>query len=362
MCVRLSHVSTRHLTTAATLAALLPAANAFAQDTPPVDEAPSPAPSAQAPATPAATGTPDVPPPATPPNAPDAPDAPPTPGPGAAATATEAEPPAPLEADVIYRADGGVLRGTVVEVVPNVEVRIRLATGEVATVARRDILHFEHLAAVPVEVEPRPAVLRASMGPLGWVHIEDSDEARLEHAGPGHGWIGVCSSPCDMAVPTDGVYRIVGPNLETSRPFALGARDGEYETLHVHGGSHRAVAGGVLVLALGVPLSLSIAFGTVGYARTGSGGPLTPTERTIEQSSLLAGGIAALAGITMILTNLSTGVSQTVMPAAPTSAGPPYGSGISSLGKDAPKEARAPGAEALSAPAPMETPVFAVRF
>ena len=159
MCVRLSHVSTLHLTTAAALAALLPAANAFAQDPRPAEDALSPAPSAQAPP---ATSTPDVPPPPAPPASPPSPDAPSTTGPGAAATATEAEPPAPLEPDVIYLADGGVLRGTVIEVVPNVEVRIRLATGEVATVARRDILHFEHLAAVPVEVEPPPSALRAS--------------------------------------------------------------------------------------------------------------------------------------------------------------------------------------------------------
>jgi hypothetical protein len=356
MCVRLPHVSTLHLTAAA-LVALLPAADAFAQEPPPAEDAPSPAPSAQAPP---AAGAPDVPTPAMPPAPPPAsPDAPSTTGPAAAATAPGAEPPASLEPDVIYRADGSVVRGTVIEVVPNVEVRIRLATGEVATVARRDILHFEHLAPVPLEAQPPPAALRASMGSVGWVHIEDSDEARLEHASPGQGWIGVCASPCDTAVPTDGIYRIVGPNLETSRPFALGARGGEYETLHVHGGSHRAVTGGILLVALGLPLSLSVAFSMVGVSRLNGGGALTPVERTIEQGGLLAGGIAAVAGMALILTNLSTGVSQSVMPAPPTSAGPPYGSGISSLWKDAPKDARAAGP---ALPPAVGTPVFTVRF
>ncbi len=376
MCVRLSHVSAlhrTHLIGAAALVGMLAAApaahaaNAVSQDTPPVEGAPSPAPSAPAPEAPAPTDTPGVTPPPLAPPAPAtaAPDAAPATGSAAAAAAAAVDAEAAPEPDVIYLTDGGVLRGTVVEVVPDVEVRIRLATGKVVVAARRNILHFEHLAPVPAEVVPPPAPLHASRA-VGWVHIEDSDEAILEHSGPDHGWIGVCASPCDMAVPTDGIYRIVGPNLETSRPFALGARGGEYETLHVHGGSHRAVTGGILLLALGLPLSLSVAFSILGVDRLeGDGAPLTPVERTVEQASLLAGGVAALAGVAMILTNLSTGVSQTVLPAPPTSAGPPptwSGSGISTLWRDAPQDARALGAGIPPAPPAIGAPVIAVRF
>jgi hypothetical protein len=383
MCVRFSHVGALHLTAAAAIASSLLAGDAFAQDPPPAQDAPRPpppaqdAPSASPPAQDAGSPPPAQDPPGLRPGpsaqgpAADSP-APtaPTPAPEAPPSATvsgaaggPSEPAANPEPDVLYRTDGGVLRGTVVEIIPDVEVQIRLATGVVVTIARPYILHFEHLAPAPVEAALPPAAAHVSTGARGWVHIENSEEATLEHAGSEHGWIAVCSSPCDKALPTDGMYRIVGPNLETSRAFALGARGGEYETLHVHGGSHRAVTSGILVLALGVPLSLSLAFSMVGVSRLGSGGPLTPTERTIEQSSLLAGGVAALAGAAMILTNLGTDVSQTVMPAPPTSPVPPYGggAGASTLGKEARQDARTLGAAIPPAPA-IETPLFAVRF
>ena len=347
MCVRLPHASALHRTHlmpgAAALVGLLaaaPAAHAAdepSQDTPQVEDAPSPAPSAPAPAPPAPPAPPDT---------------PATPGEGAAAP----------EPDVVYLTDGGILRGTVIEVVPDVEVRIRLATGEVTVVPRRNILHFEHLAPVPAEVAPPPAALHPSRAG-SWVHMEDADGAILEHAGPDHGWMAVCSAPCDRALPTEGIYRIVGRHLVTSRAFALGAGSGEYETLHVHAGSHRAVTGGILLLAVGLPVSLSVAFSILGVDRLeGDGAPLTPVERTVEQASLLAGGIAAIAGVAMIFTNLSTGVSQTVLPAPPTSAGPPYGSGISTLWRDAPQEARALGAGVPAAPPAIGAPLIAVRF
>ena len=362
MCVRLPHESALHRTRLLGAAALAlgvlvaaPAANAAdapPQDTPPVEDAPapSPAPSAPEPAPPASPTPPTPPAPAAPPTPPTPPTPPGTPDEGAAAP----------EPDVVYLTDGGILRGTVVEVIPDVEVRIRLATGEVTVVPRRSILHFEHLAPVPEEVALAP--FHASRA-VSWVHIEDADEATLEHSGPDQGWMAVCSAPCDRALPTDGIYRIVGPRLQTSRAFALGARGGEYETLHVHGGSHRAVTGGILLLALGPPLSLSVAFSMVGVSRLeGDGAPLTPVERTVEQASLLAGGIAAVAGVVMIFTNLSTGVSQTVLPAPPTSAGPPYGSGVSTLWRDARQEAPALGAGVPPAPPAIGAPVLAVRF
>jgi hypothetical protein len=66
-----------------------------------------------------------------------------------AQTAPSVAPPAPLapeaahaEADTVYLRDGRVLSGTIVAVVPDVEVRVRLSTGDVVTVPRSNIANF----------------------------------------------------------------------------------------------------------------------------------------------------------------------------------------------------------------------------
>ena len=320
MCVRFFHMRSLRCVAkaapAAALAALLTASKASAQeapdprnpgDAPPTQDAPHDAPPTQ--------GAPHDAPPTqdAPHDAPPPPDAPPT-TPGAEAA----------DRDVVYATDGRVLRGTVVLVVPDVEVQIRLASGELVTVPRREILHFEHVAQPPEE-PPWASALSARLPAVGWVHITGSDVAALERAGEGLDWTMVCTSPCDKALPTRGVYRIVGPDLKTSHAFSLNARNGEYETLRVHAASRSATTRGIVILAVGVPLSLTVAFTAVASA-IGSGARLSSTARTVEQTSLLAGGLATLFGVGLLLTNLSTVVSQYVVPTTPTTpAGSPYG-------------------------------------
>jgi hypothetical protein len=342
------HLSIAKLAPAASLAALMTATTALAQDAPGSHDATDPPAAPEAPATP------------TPPQADG------ERGAGDAAPATSqadgerAAPDAPgsTEGDVVYLTDGRVLRGTIVETTPDVEVRIRLATGEVVTVARREIRHFEHTAPA-LEAEPSTG-LRAPYPQAGWVHIEGSDAATLEHAARDRGWTAVCSSPCDKAVPTGGVYRIVGPDLKTSNAFSLSVRNGEYETLRVHGASPSATTSGIVILAVGIPLSVSAAFAVVGYSALGSGGPLSPTARTIEQTSILAGAIATLVGVGMLVTNLSTGVSQSVVGSPPsTPPGSPYGGPL-----PAPYTSgwRAASPEGARIPSAVGTPLLRVRF
>ncbi len=336
---------------AATLAVLMIATEAFGQDAHGARSAPD------APAAPDARGAP------APPQADAAPgtgDAPPdTPPPSGTPDASPTPPPAPgpedADRDVVYLADGRVLRGTIVEATPDVGVRIRLPTGEVLAVARRELLHFEHTAPPPEE-HPSEAA-RAAHPPAGWVHIEGSEGATLEHAGRGPGWVPVCSSPCNKAVPTGGVYRIVGPDLKTSNAFSLNVRDGEYETLHVHGASHSATTGGIVILAVGLPLSLTVAFGAVGYSALEGRGSLSPVARTVEQTSLLAGAISTLFAAGLLVANLTTDVSQTVVVSTPsTPPGSSYGSSISAPWSAGSKEAGA------RTPWAVGTPIFGARF
>jgi hypothetical protein len=344
------------VSTVSTFAALSAAGDALAQ------EAPTPPAPPPVLTPPAQQGAP-APPPALAPPAEQAAPAP-TPPPALAPPAEQAAPAPPDERasgqDVVYLADGRILRGTLIEVIPDVGVRIRLATGDVATVARPDILHFEHTATPPGEEPPLP--LRAPLPPVGWVHIEGSEVATLQHEGQGHGWISVCSSPCDRAVPTAGAYRIVGPDLKPSLPFALSARDGEYETLRVHAATHSATTTGILVLALGVPISLTVALGEM-LANHGSGKPLSPTQRTIEQGSVLAGGVCVLLGVGLLITNLSTVASQFVLRPSGSDA-PPSGTPYGGATQDAPRDAVVSGAGPATGrlPAAIGAPLLTARF
>ena len=60
--------------------------------------------------------------------------------------------------DTIVTKNGGMLRGTIIEVLPEVQVRIQLATGEVATVPSSQVDRIEHVAApsAPVPAAARP--------------------------------------------------------------------------------------------------------------------------------------------------------------------------------------------------------------
>jgi hypothetical protein len=63
----------------------------------------------------------------------------------------------PAEADIVYLRDGRVLSGTIVAVVPDVEVRVRLATGDVVSVPRSNIANFIRRPEVEPPPPPPPA-------------------------------------------------------------------------------------------------------------------------------------------------------------------------------------------------------------
>ena len=299
----------------------LAATTAFGQD----EALPGPAPtSTQDP--PPATNAPEreaTPAPSGP--APQAPQAPPDASAGAAAPSASAMPaalaagaPAGPGPDVIYLADGRVLRGTVVEVLPGESVRLRLATGEIAALPRAAIMRFEHVAPAPEPAPPYPGPLPldAQGGATSWVHIEGSEAAILQFARRGadpntdESWIAVCSAPCNQPLPTAGTYRFVGPGLKASRPFTLTARSGEYETLRVHGASKGLFIGGIVTLAAGPPIAIFVSLSVVLANDLDGSGAITGSGRTVAAVSLGAAAALAVLGVGLIVSNLSTDASQ----------------------------------------------------
>src|SRR5271170_296199 len=66
------------------------------------------------------------------------------PAPAPTPSASAPRPGAPVGQDVIYMKNGGILRGTIIDAIPDAQARIQLATGEIATVPWPAIDRIDH--------------------------------------------------------------------------------------------------------------------------------------------------------------------------------------------------------------------------
>ncbi len=234
--------------------------------------------------------------------------------------------------DIVYLTGGGVLRGTVIDVVPGIGVRVRLANAEagaeakVVTIPQREVLNWIRPGAPPVEGPVVPPARWADLKPdepATLVHL-DGWLARLQLDSTGRGqWTDVCSSPCDMNVPANASYRVVGDALKPSGRFALRAGPGERGTLFVHGASRPEFTIGIVSIAVGTPVSLFAAL-TVGLSQTLSGP--SGTSSTILDATLVGGAVFAVTGMVLMLANWTTSVGQdpTVTSTVPPPRAPPW--------------------------------------
>jgi hypothetical protein len=223
-------------------------------------------------------------------------------------------------ADVIGLKNGGVLRGTLIDAVPNSYARIQLVTGQVATVPWQDIQRIERGISAPGPVAaPAPAApAAAAPSATVWVHIEGPQVAQLQRDTSGDGnWQTVCTAPCDRALPAQLGYRIVGDGIRDSSDFELSAQGGERQTLTVHEGSRGGfvlgivgtVAGGIAIVA-----GLMVVF-IAALPRVAGEGDSTLTQADINAETagwVISGlGSAGLAGgIVLLALNGRTRVAQ----------------------------------------------------
>jgi hypothetical protein len=259
--------------------------------------------------------------------------APTAPGPHVAPAST---PPA-AGSDVVYLKNGGILRGTIIDAVPNERVRMQLATGEIATVAWADVGRIEHggdgskttvttpgaSAATPA---PAAAADKGTLSPaqsLVWVHIEGSDDAQLEQDTSGQDdWAVVCSAPCDKQLSTGYWYRISGGGIRASKQFALQGTPGQRETLTVSPASKGWFIVGVVAVPVGAIVAyFGLIFGLVGSAASwATESTANGTQTTQAPAGLAAtgwtmfalGAVAAVGGLVLTIANWKTGVSQDI--------------------------------------------------
>jgi hypothetical protein len=220
-------------------------------------------------------------------------------------------------ADVIALKNGGVLRGAMIDAVPNSYARIQLATGQVATVPWQDIQRIERGVATPAAPALAAAPGAAAAAPATvWVHIEGSQVAQLQRDKSGDGdWVTVCTAPCDRALPAQVGYRIVGDGIRDSSDFELSAQGGERQTLTVDEGSRGGfVLGLVGTIAGGIAIGVGL---VVVFIAAVSRAVADDSEKQGDANAETAGwvisgaGTAGLVGgIVLLVSNGHTRVAQ----------------------------------------------------
>jgi hypothetical protein len=249
---------------------------------------------------------------------------------------TQAPAARPTTGDTIYLKDGGLMRGTLVEMLPNDHATIQLATGQTATIEWGRIDHIERGALqgppmAPLALPPprtrlhRPAGI-AGAEPTAVVHLDADPDVALQSVSPGTGrWATVCAGPCDAPVPIDREYRVAGPGIRSSRPFRIHAAPGQHVTITVNAASAAARSAGVALSSIGSAAIIIgvivLVYGALGACeQTDAFGDCLQTQpdggvETAGAIIALAGAAVLVGGVILYLNNARTTTTESV-PAA----------------------------------------------
>ena len=265
------------------------------------------------------------------------------PVPPATAQPAPAATPTGIIGDTVYLRNGGLMRGTVHEIVPGDHVTILGPSGQLSIVRWTDVDRVE-LGNRPRAALPAPAAVTVPVvatsakpgkkGPMARLHIESKRTVQVyRQASQENGWYEACSSPCDEDMPLNDEYRISGPGILQSRDFKLdgapGSRiivnvDPSYRSTIVIGSVLAAVGGlvdyiGLLVAATGAAAShtycptSSSYYSSASYSSSYScSSGDRDTGAIVVGAGMLNTGTAMMAtGIVIMIANSSTGISQT---------------------------------------------------
>jgi hypothetical protein len=240
--------------------------------------------------------------------------------------------------DVITMKNGGILRGTIIDAIPDAQARIQLATGEIATVPWAAIDRIEHGNAPPRPAAPLPPLPGPTPAPPAsfpgtappsatvFVHVEGPDGVLLEADRADNGtWVTECQAPCDIALPVSSSYRIAGHTVKQSGVFRLHGQQGDHVTVNVTGGSKAWLVVGIVITPVaGVVTLTGLLMGLVGsvgraaasysgcYGGTTCAAASASTNGSLATTgwiTALVGAAATVGGIVLIANNAKTGVS-----------------------------------------------------
>jgi hypothetical protein len=221
--------------------------------------------------------------------------------------------------DVIHLKDGGMLRGTLIEAIPNDHATIQLATGSSAIVAWEKIARIERSSPAVAAAAAVPTAAVVTQGVF--VHIESDRTVTLERMGSSRRiWTAVCNSPCDRELDPNGTYRIAGRGVRASGNFSLSARPGERVVIEVDPASKAAFVGGIVLTSVSIPVMLiSALVGLVLSAADSAGIDTNPTPAWIVAG---ASAGALIGGIVMIANNSSSTAAVQPLAARPAASDP----------------------------------------
>jgi hypothetical protein len=155
--------------------------------------------------------------------------------------------------DTVELRSGGVVRGTIVELLPGDHVTIQLPSG-IRTFQWGEISRVERAGSQPQiqqqQQQPQQEPLIQPGEPTTRVYIDSSSPVSLFRMDNKGDIKTVCIAPCGEVLPFSGLYWVSGKDINTSEKFQL--PPGKAETkLHVSGGSKGAVTAGVVLAVIG---------------------------------------------------------------------------------------------------------------
>jgi hypothetical protein len=157
-------------------------------------------------------------------------------------------------------------------------------------------------------------------GAKALVHIQSPRHVTLDRKNPGEDepWVTACESPCDVELPLDNDYRIVGSGVRPSGEFRLEGKPGERIVLEVNPSSKAVRATGILLGSLGITAIVSGLYLWAGMLPATSGQACTSdprdahpcdTARDIGRAGLIMAGagavLATVGGILFFASNRS---------------------------------------------------------
>jgi hypothetical protein len=217
----------------------------------------------------------------------------------------------PTGEDVVYLKDGGMLRGTILEILPNDHVTLQLANGQTAMVQWAYLARIEQRGRPPsASASPTPAAKRTA-----FVHIESDRPVRLEAVEGKKSFRFVCASPCDIPVDLDQTYRIAGDGVRASGDMQINGQPGQRVLIEVDTSSKAAFVGGIVIVSIAPVVAL---VGLIVYLVSAADLPPSPAGQSIGGALGIGGLVGIAVGIVMIATNGSSKATQS--PVAP---GPP---------------------------------------
>jgi hypothetical protein len=161
--------------------------------------------------------------------------------------------------DTVHLADGGFVRGTVAESIPNDHVTIVLATGEVRRIPWSDVVKVETGTVTPLAPAPPPPPPPPppALGPTATVHVTSPVPVVLDRRPRGSdASVPACESPCDAALPIGDTYRVEGAGLRSSGEIQLTASAGSRTELVVVPARKTARAVGMGIAGFGAGFDL----------------------------------------------------------------------------------------------------------